>query len=99
MKPSDRTSLIRLAATLPKGSAERKSILAGLQKKSERRPSLAITVAKDPERNDQPYVEFTTRHGTDRYYQVGRGKWSNALGGQPMKQLVDIAEMILAGKL
>lgn len=30
----DRNALIRLASTMPKGSAERKAVLAGLQKKS-----------------------------------------------------------------
>ena len=36
---SDRSSLIRLASSLPKGSPERKAILAGL--KSKRRPRVA----------------------------------------------------------
>lgn len=98
MKPSDRTALIRLASALPKGSEERRTLLSSLQKEA-RPASLTITVAKDPERGDQPYVEFTTRAGVDRYYQVGRGKWRNALGRQPIDQLVDIAELILAGRL
>jgi len=33
---SDRKNLIRLAASLPKGSADRRAILAGLQKTSEK---------------------------------------------------------------
>ena len=49
---SDRASLIRLASTLPAGSAERKAILAGLRKtsgegaSSEVGPKLSADVAK-----------------------------------------------------
>ena len=34
MKSQDRKALIRLASSLPKGSKERKSVLAGLQKQA-----------------------------------------------------------------
>ena len=44
---SDRKALIRLAGTMPKGSPERKAILAGLAGVERSRPALAGVLKKD----------------------------------------------------
>lgn len=92
---SDRTALIRLAASLPKGSEERRALLADLNKKARKR-SLTITVDEDRDRDGQPYVEF---NGEDRYYQVKPGEWRNPYGRMPASELSKIADHLLAGKL
>ena len=47
---SDRSALIKLASTLPKGSPERKAILAGLGKKADSLDSLEEYLEKDIEK-------------------------------------------------
>jgi hypothetical protein len=49
---SDRKSLIRLASTLPKGSPERKAILASLAGVERGRPALAGVLKKDIDKID-----------------------------------------------
>jgi hypothetical protein len=51
---SDRSALIRLASTLPKGSDERKAILAGLRKRAE---DYLDTLVKTVERGPVEFVE------------------------------------------
>ena len=53
---SDRRSLIRLASTLPKGSPERKAILAGLSKKAFDWPSSHIRARESELRTDETFV-------------------------------------------
>lgn len=94
---SDRSALIKRAASLPKGSKERRDILAGLSKKA-RGGSLTITVDFDRSRDGQPYVEFDSRGGKERYYQVKQGVWRNATGLMPLPELMKLADMLLTGK-
>jgi hypothetical protein len=92
---SERSALIRQASALPKGSAERRAILAGITKQARAR-KLTIVVDEDRSRDGQPYVEF---NGDSRYYQVRKGEWRNATGMMPLAQLAAIADMMLAGKI
>ena len=78
---SDRTSLIRLASSLPAGSAERKAILAGLKKAwptqgvggpgiPSKKPGLApiLKSLKVPTTKQEPFIQgaFAVAFGTDK---------------------------------
>jgi len=93
-----RSTLIKKASSFPQGSEERRAILAKLTKKA-RKGSLTITVDEDSKRDGQPYVEFVSKGGKDRFYQVKKGTWRNATGQMPPAELATIADWLLAGKL
>jgi hypothetical protein len=75
---------------------------------------LIIEVGEDPKRvsetfpKGQPYVKFSGTAGGEKYYLVARagssrggkfGEWRNEWGVMPLPALVEIANMLLEGKM
>ncbi len=77
---SDRSALIRLASTLPRGTAERKAILAGLRK-----------VSSAPEARDWRVGPATSGEMLDQSGYTGDTyAWSGSVSGSPIQMTIDI---------